>query len=284
MLRVRLGRVPLPRPGRDGAPDTRRSLRRDLAGQMSGSKTGRRRSAAGPGVRRPLQAKVCTVSDGVVAGTREDLSGAAVAARLAAEGYEVVERRVVADGVESVAAAIAELSDGFSGLIVTTGGTGFGPRDLTPEGTSHVLDRPAPGLAEAMRLASPLGRLSRAAAGTLGTSLVLNLPGSTKRGARVPRGGCRRAAARAFACSEVKGHIEPGRDGSHRRRPHGPGHRACPGRAHDDVPQPMGRLRHSRPGRPRSWAKGRRRLPAGRTRNSPRWRWHTGEREGQPSM
>jgi len=64
-----------------------------------------------------------------------------------------------------VAAAIAELADGFAGLIVTTGGTGFGPRDLTPEGTSQVLDRVAPGLAEAMRLASPLGRLSRAAAG-----------------------------------------------------------------------------------------------------------------------
>ena len=78
-----------------------------------------------------------------------------------------------------MAAAIAELSDSFAGLIVTTGGTGFGPRDLTPEGTSQVLDRAAPGLAEAMRLASPLGRLSRAAAGTLATSLVLNLPGST---------------------------------------------------------------------------------------------------------
>jgi molybdenum cofactor synthesis domain-containing protein len=127
-----------------------------------------------------LQAKVCTVSDGVVAGTREDLSGAAVAQRLSAEGYEVVDRRVVADGVESVAGAIAELAGGFSGLIVTTGGTGFGPRDLTPEGTSRVLDRAAPGLAEAMRLASPLGRLSRATAGTLGTSLVVNLPGSTK--------------------------------------------------------------------------------------------------------
>jgi molybdenum cofactor synthesis domain-containing protein len=149
---------------------------------MSESKTG---LPGGPAAGRsspadPLQAKVCTVSDGVVAGTREDVSGAAVAARLAAEGYEVVERRVVADGVESVAAAIAELAEGFSGLIVTTGGTGFGPRDLTPEGTSQVLDRPAPGLAEAMRLASPLGRLSRAVAGTLGTSLVLNLPGSTK--------------------------------------------------------------------------------------------------------
>ncbi len=126
-----------------------------------------------------LQAKVCTVSDGVVAGTRDDLSGAAVAERLEAAGYEIVQRRVVAVGVESVAAVIAELADGFAGLIVTTGGTGFGPRDLTPEGSSQVLDRQAPGLAEAMRLASPLGRLSRATAGTLATSLVLNLPGST---------------------------------------------------------------------------------------------------------
>jgi len=122
---------------------------------------------------------VCTVSDGVIAGTREDRSGAAVAARLEAAGYDVIERRVVADGIESVAAAIAGLADGFAGLIVTTGGTGFGPRDLTPEGTSQVLDRFAPGLAEAMRLVSPLGRLSRGTAGTLASALVLNLPGST---------------------------------------------------------------------------------------------------------
>jgi len=127
-----------------------------------------------------LQAKVCTVSDGVVAGTREDRSGAVVAERLGAEGYEVIERRVVEDGIASVAAAITELADGFAGLIVTTGGTGFGPRDLTPEGTAQVLDRMAPGLAEAMRLANPLGRLSRAGAGTLASSIVLNLPGSTK--------------------------------------------------------------------------------------------------------
>lgn len=126
-----------------------------------------------------LLAKVCTVSDGVVAGVREDLSGVAVAGRLEAAGYEVVERRVVADGVESVAAVIAELADGFAGLIVTTGGTGFGPRDLTPEGSLQVLDRLAPGLAEAMRLANPLGRLSRAVAGTLATCIVLNLPGSS---------------------------------------------------------------------------------------------------------
>jgi molybdenum cofactor synthesis domain-containing protein len=125
-------------------------------------------------------AKVLTVSDGVVAGTREDRSGAALADRLEAAGFAVAERRVTADGVESVAGALRELTAGFAGLVVTTGGTGFGPRDLTPEGTLAVLDRQAPGLAEAMRLVSPLGRLSRAAAGTVGQALVLNTPGSAR--------------------------------------------------------------------------------------------------------
>lgn len=126
-----------------------------------------------------LEAKILTVSDGVVAGTREDRSGAALAERLAAAGFSVVEQRVVADGTESVAAALGDLCDGFAGLVVTTGGTGFGPRDLTPEGTRAALDREAPGLAEAMRLVNPLGRLSRGLAGTRGTALVLNTPGST---------------------------------------------------------------------------------------------------------
>jgi molybdopterin adenylyltransferase len=130
-------------------------------------------------VPNPL-AKVLTVSDGVVEGTREDRSGEAVQAHLAEHGFEVVERRVVADGVESVARALRDLTDDFAGLVATTGGTGFGPRDLTPEGTRAVLDREAPGLAEAMRLTSPLGRLSRQLAGTMGEALVLNLPGSTK--------------------------------------------------------------------------------------------------------
>jgi molybdopterin adenylyltransferase len=127
-----------------------------------------------------LAAKVLTVSDGVVEGTREDRSGAALAERLTAAGFEVVERRVTADGVEAVATALRELTAGFTGLVVTTGGTGFGPRDLTPEGTRSVIEREAPGLAEAMRLVSPLGRLSRAVAGTVGTALVLNTPGSSK--------------------------------------------------------------------------------------------------------
>lgn len=137
------------------------------------------RGPAASGPSPVLWAKVCTVSDGVVAGVREDKSGAAVSERLARAGFQVVERRVVGDGIESVGAAISEMAADFAGLVVTTGGTGFGPRDLTPEGTTLVLDRVAPGLAEAMRLVSPLGRLSRATAGTVGTALVLNLPGST---------------------------------------------------------------------------------------------------------
>ncbi len=125
-------------------------------------------------------AKVITVSDGVADGTRDDASGAALAAHLRAAGYDVVERIVTADGADAVAATLRSACDGFTGLVVTTGGTGFGPRDLTPEGTRAVLEREAPGLAEAMRLVSPLGRLSRAVAGTVGRSLVLNTPGSTK--------------------------------------------------------------------------------------------------------
>ncbi len=120
-----------------------------------------------------------TVSDGVIAGTREDRSGDALAAALAADGYDVIERRAVADGVDSVAEALRAMSTGFAGLVVSTGGTGFTERDLTPEGTRAVLEREAPGLAEAMRLANPLGRLSRGVAGIIGHTIVLNAPGST---------------------------------------------------------------------------------------------------------
>lgn len=128
-----------------------------------------------------LQAKVITVSDGVIAGTREDKSGEALEGHLAAAGWIVVERVQIEDGVDSVATALIACADGFNGLIVTTGGTGFGPRDLTPEGTAIALEREAPGLAEAMRLVNPkgLGRLSRAIAGTRGQALILNTPGST---------------------------------------------------------------------------------------------------------
>jgi molybdopterin adenylyltransferase len=128
-----------------------------------------------------LEAKVLTVSDGVFHGVREDRSGVALAEQLVAAGFAVVETRVVADGVDSVRGALTEMSDAFAGLIVTTGGTGFGPRDNTPEGTRAVLDREAPGMAEAMRnINPPLARLSRGVAGTLGHTLILNTPGSPK--------------------------------------------------------------------------------------------------------
>jgi molybdenum cofactor synthesis domain-containing protein len=127
-----------------------------------------------------LKAKVLTVSDGVVAGTREDSSGAALAAQLAEAGFDVVEVDVTADGADAVAAALERMSNGFAGLIVTTGGTGFAPRDQTPEGTARVIERDAPGLAEAMRLVSPLGRLSRGLAGVRGRALICNTPGSPK--------------------------------------------------------------------------------------------------------
>jgi molybdopterin adenylyltransferase len=127
-----------------------------------------------------LQAKVLTVSDGVVAGTRDDASGRALVEQLTAAGFDVVTHEATADGAEVVAGALSRLADDFAGLIVTTGGTGFGPRDQTPEGTRAVIEREAPGLAEAMRLVSPHGRLSRGVAGVLGRTIVCNTPGSPK--------------------------------------------------------------------------------------------------------
>lgn len=124
------------------------------------------------------RARIVVVSDGVAGGTREDRGGPALRASLEAAGAVVEVVVATPDGVEAVADTLRAQCAGFAGLVVTTGGTGFGPRDLTPEGTRRVLDREAPGLAEAMRLVSPLGRLSRGIAGTVGPSLVLNVPGS----------------------------------------------------------------------------------------------------------
>ena len=126
------------------------------------------------------KAKIVTVSDGVVHGTREDRSGAALEEHLTTIGYEVIERALTEDGVEPVRSTLVGLAEGFNGVIITTGGTGFGPRDLTPEGTREAIDREAPGLAEAMRLVNPLGRLSRGICGTIDEALVVNTPGSTK--------------------------------------------------------------------------------------------------------
>jgi molybdopterin adenylyltransferase len=143
--------------------------------------------AARPGAPRGettgLRARVLTVSDGVASGNRDDQSGRALVDRLTGAGFEVDEHRVSADGVESVVAALRQLTGGFAGLVVTTGGTGFGPRDLTPEATRAAVEREAPGLAEAMRAASnrpgsPFGMLSRGVCGSMGAALVCNLPGS----------------------------------------------------------------------------------------------------------
>lgn len=124
-----------------------------------------------------------TVSDGVSQGTREDTSGEVAASMLEEHGFRVVERRVIPDGADPVAEAIADLAAGTD-LVVTTGGTGLGPRDLTPEGTAMVIEREAPGLAEAMRAVTfgknPHGMLSRGLAGTVGNTLVINLPGSPR--------------------------------------------------------------------------------------------------------
>jgi molybdopterin adenylyltransferase len=127
-----------------------------------------------------LLAKVLTVSDGVVHGTRDDASGRALVAQLTDAGWTVADSHVTADGVDNVAAALMAMCDGFAGLIVSTGGTGFAPRDQTPEGTREVIEREAPGLAEAMRSISPLGRLSRGIAGIRGQVIICNTPGSPK--------------------------------------------------------------------------------------------------------
>jgi molybdenum cofactor biosynthesis protein B len=132
-----------------------------------------------------MRAAVLTVSDGVSHGTREDRSGDALAELLAGEGSEV-ERRIVPDERDAIAAAIVELAAGAR-LVLTTGGTGVAPRDVTPEATASVLERPVPGIVEAIRADSiaktPHALLSRGVAGVRGTTLVVNLPGST--------GGCR---------------------------------------------------------------------------------------------
>jgi molybdopterin adenylyltransferase len=132
-----------------------------------------------------VRAAVLTVSDGVAEGTRQDESGELLAGLLAAEGYEVA-RRVVPDDRDAIAEAIAELAE-ETVIVLTTGGTGLAPRDVTPEATAEVLERAAPGIAEAIRADSiartPHALLSRGIAGVRGETLVVNLPGSP--------GGCR---------------------------------------------------------------------------------------------
>jgi molybdenum cofactor synthesis domain-containing protein len=129
---------------------------------------------------------VLTVSDGVSAGVREDTSGDVLEELLRTEGFDV-ERRVVSDDAGPISDAIRELVGGGSALVLTTGGTGFAARDVTPEATRAVVEREAPGIAEAIRAdaltRTPHALLSRGIAGLYGASLVVNLPGSP--------GGCR---------------------------------------------------------------------------------------------
>jgi molybdopterin adenylyltransferase len=132
-----------------------------------------------------VKAAVLTVSDGVAEMARADGSGDLLEQLLQEDGYTVA-RRVVPDEREAIAAAIAELSEDAD-LVLTTGGTGLGPRDVTPEATLDVVGRVAPGIAEAIRadavVRTPHGLLSRGVAGVRARTLVVNLPGST--------GGCR---------------------------------------------------------------------------------------------
>ena len=127
------------------------------------------------------RAAVITVSDGVAHGTREDASGEAAEAILREAGFDVDGRIVVPDERPEIERALREQAASH-GLVVTTGGTGFGPRDVTPEATKAVIEREAPGLAELMRSAglahTPMAALSRAVVGSVGTALIVNLPGS----------------------------------------------------------------------------------------------------------
>ena len=133
-----------------------------------------------------MRAAVVTVSDGVSAGVREDTSGDVLEELLVGEGFEV-ERSVVPDDADVIAGAIRTLGDSGVSLVLTTGGTGFAPRDVTPEATRGVIEREAPGIAEAIRAdalaRTPHALLSRGIAGIRGATLVVNLPGSP--------GGCR---------------------------------------------------------------------------------------------
>ena len=128
-----------------------------------------------------VRSAVVTVSDGVAAGTREDASGALAEELLRSAGFEVATRAVVPDDAPQIEAVLRELAAGHA-LVLTTGGTGFGPRDVTPEATRAVIEREAAGLAEVMRAAglakTPMAALSRAVVGSVGATLVVNLPGS----------------------------------------------------------------------------------------------------------
>ena len=132
---------------------------------------------------RMIRIGILTVSDMGAQGRREDSSGDAILDWAAEQGYEVVVRSIVPDETTLIAGKLARWADsGEVDVILTTGGTGLSPRDVTPEGTAAVLERTAPGIAEALRAAAandfPRAWLSRGVAGARGTTLIVNLPGS----------------------------------------------------------------------------------------------------------
>ena len=132
-----------------------------------------------------LQFGILTLSDRSSRGEREDSSGPALAALIQTEGWSVVEKAILPDDESAIRQALIEWADGGKmDVILTTGGTGFSPRDVTPEATAAVIHRQAPGLAEAMRAASlritPHAMLSRIVTGIRGRTLIVNLPGSPK--------------------------------------------------------------------------------------------------------
>lgn len=147
------------------------------AGPAHGARGGK--TSAGSAARRAV---VVTVSDRAASGEREDRGGPAAVAALRDAGYDTADATIVPDGADSVAAALTHALAAGARLVVTTGGTGISPRDLTPEGTARVLDRQIPGIPEELRrvgaAVAPGGLLSRGIAGTAGAALVVNLPGS----------------------------------------------------------------------------------------------------------
>jgi molybdopterin adenylyltransferase len=132
----------------------------------------------------PLRAAVLTASDRVAAGERDDAGGDRLAALLAETGWEVAARRLVPDEAPAISSALVELADAGIPLVLTTGGTGLTPRDVTPDATRAVADREVPGIAEALRAAglgeTPHAMLSRATAAVRGRTLIVNLPGSPR--------------------------------------------------------------------------------------------------------
>lgn len=156
------------------------------------------------------KAAVVTMSDKGSQGLREDTAGDTVVRMLEENGWEIIYRTMIPDERDMIEKELADCADRLNpALIITTGGTGFSPRDVTPEATLAVVDRVVPGIPEAMRAASvritPMGMLSRSAAGIRGNTLIVNLPGSKKSRLRVSGGRYRASRSRCRHASGPEG-------------------------------------------------------------------------------